>query len=240
MLAVTDMLLETERQPAPPRGRPRRSGRRRGPALAAVPAHPRGEVRRRHRPLQADAVRPRQPGRLDRVRRLGAAPRPGTARRRRPAAARRTCSTPRGFAPTRSRRPSPSPPRRSCPEHFQEVADRRVEHVEKTLAAVHDRLTKEIAFWSDRWIKLKEDAGGRQGRAAEPRQRPAHARRPRKAGSTAARRNCRRCGTSRTARRSCSAGRWSCRPGCSGSSAAKARPCRPPTPRPASGSRRSP
>ena len=29
--------------------------------------------------------------------------------------------------------------------------------MDKTLAAVHERLTKEIAFWSDRWIKLKED-----------------------------------------------------------------------------------
>jgi hypothetical protein len=29
--------------------------------------------------------------------------------------------------------------------------------VDKTLAAVHDRLTKEIAFWSDRWEKLKDD-----------------------------------------------------------------------------------
>ena len=43
------------------------------------------------------------------------------------------------------------------PEHFSEVAERRVAHVDKTLAAVHERLTKEIAFWSDRWIKLKED-----------------------------------------------------------------------------------
>jgi len=43
------------------------------------------------------------------------------------------------------------------PEHFQEVAHRRIAHVDKTLAAVHDRLTKEIAFWSDRWLKLKED-----------------------------------------------------------------------------------
>lgn len=43
------------------------------------------------------------------------------------------------------------------PEHFKEVADRRVEHVEKTLAAVHDRLTQEINFWSDRWMKLDED-----------------------------------------------------------------------------------
>ena len=43
------------------------------------------------------------------------------------------------------------------PEHFQEVAARRIAHVDKTSAAVHERLTKEIAFWSDRWIKLKED-----------------------------------------------------------------------------------
>ncbi len=44
------------------------------------------------------------------------------------------------------------------PEHFKEVADRRIEHVDKTLAAVHERLTKEIAFWTDREIKLKDDA----------------------------------------------------------------------------------
>jgi superfamily II DNA or RNA helicase len=43
------------------------------------------------------------------------------------------------------------------PEHFQEIATRRIAHVDKTLAAVHERLTKEIAFWSDRWLKLKED-----------------------------------------------------------------------------------
>jgi SNF2 family DNA or RNA helicase len=43
------------------------------------------------------------------------------------------------------------------PDHFKEVADRRVEHVDKTLAAVHERLTKEIAFWTDREIKLKDD-----------------------------------------------------------------------------------
>ena len=43
------------------------------------------------------------------------------------------------------------------PEHYGEVATRRIAHVDKTLAAVHDRLTKEIAFWSDRWIRLKDD-----------------------------------------------------------------------------------
>jgi SNF2 family DNA or RNA helicase len=43
------------------------------------------------------------------------------------------------------------------PQHYREVADRRITHVDKTLAAVHERLTKEIDFWSDRWLKLKED-----------------------------------------------------------------------------------
>lgn len=43
------------------------------------------------------------------------------------------------------------------PEHYAEVADRRIAHVDKTLAAVHERLTKEIDFWTDRWMKLKED-----------------------------------------------------------------------------------
>ena len=43
------------------------------------------------------------------------------------------------------------------PEHFEEVAARRIAHVDKTLAAVHERLSKEIAFQSDRWMKLRED-----------------------------------------------------------------------------------
>jgi superfamily II DNA or RNA helicase len=43
------------------------------------------------------------------------------------------------------------------PEHYAEVAERRISHVEKTLNAVHERLSKEIAFWQDRWLKLKED-----------------------------------------------------------------------------------
>ncbi len=43
------------------------------------------------------------------------------------------------------------------PEHYQEVAVRRIAHVDKTLAAVHERLTKEIDFWSDRFIKLTDD-----------------------------------------------------------------------------------
>ena len=43
------------------------------------------------------------------------------------------------------------------PQHYAEVAHRRTDHVEKTLVAVHERLTKEIQFWQDRWLKLKED-----------------------------------------------------------------------------------
>jgi len=43
------------------------------------------------------------------------------------------------------------------PDHCKEVAHRFIAHVEKTLAAVNERLNKEIDFWQDRWRKLKED-----------------------------------------------------------------------------------
>jgi superfamily II DNA or RNA helicase len=43
------------------------------------------------------------------------------------------------------------------PQHFREVSERRIAHVEKTLAAVHERLTSEIDFWSDRYLRLQED-----------------------------------------------------------------------------------
>jgi hypothetical protein len=43
------------------------------------------------------------------------------------------------------------------PEHYDEIAGRRIAHVDKTLAAVHERLTKEIDYWSDRFIKLTDD-----------------------------------------------------------------------------------
>lgn len=49
------------------------------------------------------------------------------------------------------------------PEHFAEVANRRVEQVDKTLAAVNDRLLKEISFWQDRWIKLSDDLAAGKG-----------------------------------------------------------------------------
>ncbi|MGC9560831.1 helicase-related protein [Brachymonas sp. M4Q-1] len=43
------------------------------------------------------------------------------------------------------------------PEHFNEVRTRRELSVDKTLAAVHERLVKEINYWSDRYIKLQDD-----------------------------------------------------------------------------------
>ncbi|MHB1752167.1 MAG: helicase-related protein [Acidiferrobacter sp.] len=43
------------------------------------------------------------------------------------------------------------------PEHFDEVRARREKSVDKTLAAVHERLVKEINYWSDRYIKFQDD-----------------------------------------------------------------------------------
>lgn len=43
------------------------------------------------------------------------------------------------------------------PPHYDEIATRRIAHVDKTLAAVHERLTKEIDYWTDRWAKLTDD-----------------------------------------------------------------------------------
>jgi len=47
------------------------------------------------------------------------------------------------------------------PEHLQEVRSRRLEWIEKTRAAVKDRLTKEITYWDHRAeeLKLQEQAG---------------------------------------------------------------------------------
>ena len=108
--------------------------------------------------LQAAAVRPREPRRH---------------RRRSPAGHRtstsnRSPTADRPLLEGRARRPLDCAPTRSSgrvalaaatlvPEHFRRSRDRRIAHVDKTLAAVHERLTKEIAFWSDRWMKLKED-----------------------------------------------------------------------------------
>ena len=42
------------------------------------------------------------------------------------------------------------------PTHFEEVRHRREDLVEKTIAAVKDRLTKEIAHWDHRAEDLRE------------------------------------------------------------------------------------
>lgn len=43
------------------------------------------------------------------------------------------------------------------PEHFEEIRERRERQVDKNLAAIHERLVKEIDYWSDRHEKLKTD-----------------------------------------------------------------------------------
>ena len=55
--------------------------------------------------------------------------------------------------------------RHLVPDHYTAVRTRRERAVDKTLAAVHERLVKEINFWSDRYIKLQDDlAAGRDVR----------------------------------------------------------------------------
>lgn len=59
------------------------------------------------------------------------------------------------------------------PEHYAEVKDRRERQSDKIQAAVQERLVKEINYWSDRYIKLKDDVeAGKQ-----PRMQPEMARR---------------------------------------------------------------
>ena len=51
------------------------------------------------------------------------------------------------------------------PEHYEEIRSQREQMVDKTLAAVHDRLTREIAFLDDRLTKTLEDlSAGKQVR----------------------------------------------------------------------------
>ncbi|WP_025772394.1 DEAD/DEAH box helicase, partial [Thioalkalivibrio sp. HK1] len=51
------------------------------------------------------------------------------------------------------------------PEHYREVKERRESQADKILAAVNERLIKEINYWSDRHIKLKDDVlAGKQPR----------------------------------------------------------------------------
>ncbi|WP_163371953.1 helicase-related protein [Endozoicomonas acroporae] len=59
------------------------------------------------------------------------------------------------------------------PEHYQEVKARRLRHTEKVMDAVKSRLSKEINYWADRYIQLKNDLKvGKQ-----PRMQPENARR---------------------------------------------------------------
>ncbi|MEW8418459.1 MAG: DUF3883 domain-containing protein [Candidatus Thiodiazotropha endolucinida] len=59
------------------------------------------------------------------------------------------------------------------PEHYQEVKSRRERQSDKVLAAVNERLVKEINYWSDRYIKLKDDVDA----GKQPRMQPEMARR---------------------------------------------------------------
>ena len=59
------------------------------------------------------------------------------------------------------------------PEHYEEVKTRRGRQADKVLAAVNERLVKEINYWSDRYLKLSDEvAAGKQ-----PRVQPEMARR---------------------------------------------------------------
>ena len=46
---------------------------------------------------------------------------------------------------------------RLVPEHFEEVKGRRERQIDKNLNAIHERLIKEINYWSDRHEKFKSD-----------------------------------------------------------------------------------
>jgi superfamily II DNA or RNA helicase len=59
------------------------------------------------------------------------------------------------------------------PEHYQEVKTRRERQADKVLAAVNERLVKEINYWSDRYIKLSDDVSA----GKQPRMQPEMARR---------------------------------------------------------------
>ncbi|ABK45211.1 helicase domain protein [Magnetococcus marinus MC-1] len=61
--------------------------------------------------------------------------------------------------------------RKLVPDHYEEVRSRRERQADRILAAVNERLVKEINHWSDRYIKLSDDvAAGKQ-----PRMQPDHA-----------------------------------------------------------------
>jgi superfamily II DNA or RNA helicase len=57
--------------------------------------------------------------------------------------------------------------------HFAEIKNRRETQADRILAAVHERLTREIDYWSDRYIKLKEDVSA----GKQPKMQPDNAKR---------------------------------------------------------------
>ena len=59
------------------------------------------------------------------------------------------------------------------PDHYSEVKTRRGRQTDKVLEAVNDRLVKEINYWQDRYVKLKEDVSA----GKQPRMQPEMARR---------------------------------------------------------------
>ncbi|MGE3759702.1 MAG: DUF3883 domain-containing protein, partial [Pseudobdellovibrionaceae bacterium] len=60
-----------------------------------------------------------------------------------------------------------------APHHFKEAKDRRENFADRVNQAVHERLTKEISYWEDRYLKLKEA----QNEGKQPRMQPENARR---------------------------------------------------------------
>jgi hypothetical protein len=98
------------------------------------------------------------------------------------------------------------------PKHIAEVRTRRLGWIDKTRAAVKDRLTKEITYWDHRaeQLKLQEQAGraGARLNSQEARRRAddLQARLQAPSGRTGP-----RGAKSRRCRRWCWAGSWSCR-----------------------------
>lgn len=60
-----------------------------------------------------------------------------------------------------------------APEHYNEVRKRRESQSDKIIRAVHERLVKEIDFWTDRYQKLKEDVSA----GKQPKVQPENAKR---------------------------------------------------------------
>ncbi|MBF0416484.1 MAG: DUF3883 domain-containing protein [Magnetococcales bacterium] len=61
--------------------------------------------------------------------------------------------------------------RRLVPDHYDEIRTRRERQADRILAAVNERLVKEINYWSDRYLKLSDDVSA----GKQPRMQPDHA-----------------------------------------------------------------